>query len=231
MRMAAMSMIHMRLAPGATTFNRKAGLVMCYLIPAPNNGDPLLSKIGKMQELASERRGSIKKEYSGAGLTHPSSDIFPAIYQDLPFFGTRPAPFIDPKTGQFLELSPEEAEQGAVSLFKSNPFPLVSIAIKHGLKDYKNILLFSGNSRKHSGYGTVYIIFLLVGIYTLYKYNSMLITFVYMTYFLFYGFLCMAAAPSIRYLLPFLGFYYAAIVFGTVTTLVTVQRILIRLRE
>lgn len=222
--------VHTYLAPGATIFNKQAGLINCYWIPAPDNGDPLMKKIKRLQELSDEKYGRLTKVYAGAGLTH-SINGHPSIKQVLPILGQRSIPFVDPNSGQVLELTAEEFERGAYSLIASNPFPLIRVGIEHGLKDYKNMFLFSSIAKKSSPlWAMICTIFLLVGIYSLYKYDSPVTISICVAYILFLGFICIAVTAATKYVLPFIGFYYIAFVRGAVGSISGVKKLLVLFR-
>lgn len=221
--------IHTFLAPGAAIFNKQAGLINCYWIPAPANSDPLMKKIRILQEFSDEKYGHPTKAYAGSGLLY-AVNAHPPILEVLPILSRRPIPFIDPNNKQAVELTVEEFEQGAYSLVASNPFPLIRFGIEHGLKDYKNMFLFSSIAKKRDLWATVFTIFLLVGIFSLCRYNSLVTISLCVAYILFLGFICVAVAAATRYVLPFIGFYYIAFVCGAVHTINGIKRLLILFR-
>jgi WD40 repeat protein len=222
--------VHTYMAPGAAIFNKQAGLINCYWIPAPDNGDPLMKKIKQLQELSDEKYGHLSKVYAGAGLTH-SVNGHPSIKQVLPILGQRSIPFVDTNSKQVLELTTEEFERGAYSLITSNPFPLIRIGIEHGLKDYKNMFLFSSIAKKSAPlWAMICTIFLLVGIFSLYRYNNLVTMSLCVAYILFLCFICMTVTAATKYVLPFIGFYYIAFVCGAVCSVNGVKKLLILFR-
>lgn len=212
--MIVISLIHTKIiSPGAALFNRQAVWARCYWIPAQSDENELLTKIHRLQTWANKRQPLNFDDYKGAGLFTAWNDCAP-IMSHIPVLLGSSRPFIDIDNNEILELSCKEFDKGGYLLLKNNPLFFLQTGLKHIRKDYKNLCIFSKNGRRYFLYGAMCVLFFLIGIVSLYRSNNLITASLLMAYLLFFVFISYVGVALIRYLLPFVTFYYGALAVG-----------------